>query len=236
MTGDQLNDDNVIDAWLQNAEPWTDAVRGRKIESRNLATDAAVIDAVMSRHPKTVLDIGCGEGWLARALAERGVNVTGVDVVPELIELAKSAGGGEFRVASHEEIAAGKLDIHADVAVANFSLIGKEAVDGLIHRAPDFLTESGHLVIQTMHPVIAGGDEPYHDGWREGSWAGFSDAFRKAAPWYFRTVGTWVKLLRDSGLHLEELREPIHPTTGKPASIILIASVASCPRDNTELS
>ena len=64
-----------------------------------------------SAAPSTVLDIGCGEGWLVRALAERGIRAIGVDVVPSLIERATQAGGGEFRVASYEMIAAGALDL-----------------------------------------------------------------------------------------------------------------------------
>lgn len=233
-----MSDESVVEAWLENAAPWVDAVRGRKIESRNLVTDSAIMDAVMSRRPKTVLDIGCGEGWLARALAERGVKVVGVDVVPDLIAKANASGGGEFRVASFEDIARGALDLKADVVVANFSLIGKDAVDGLIGRVPDLLEEGGTLIIQTLHPVIANEDDPYVNGWREGSWAGCGASFTKnAAPWYFRTLGTWVNLLRDSGLRLDELREPVHPATGKPASLIMLAvCIASCPPDNPALS
>jgi 2-polyprenyl-3-methyl-5-hydroxy-6-metoxy-1,4-benzoquinol methylase len=238
MSGDSLSDRNVIEAWLENAAPWTDAVRGRKIESRNLVTDNSILSAVTSRKPATVLDIGCGEGWLARALAERGVKVVGVDVVPELIDQANAAGGGDFRTVSFEQIAAGGLDLKADVVVANFSLIGKEAVDGLIGRVPDLLEKGGTLIIQTLHPVIANGDDPYVDGWREGSWAGCGSTFSKnAAPWYFRTFGTWVKLLSDSGLRLTDLREPVHPATGKPASVIMSAEcIAPCPPDYPALS
>jgi hypothetical protein len=155
-----------------------------------------------------------------------------VDAVPELIEKAKSLGGGEFRVASYEDIGAGGLDIKADVVVANFSLIGKEAVDGLIHSIPRLLNPAGALVIQTLHPIIEGDDLPYIDGWREGSWAGWGDEFRRAAPWYFRTIGSWIALLWDSGLYLEQLREPVHPETGKAASLLLIA----CPRTDRSLS
>lgn len=221
---DHFSDDEVIDAWKANADPWSDAVRGKKIRSRNLVTDQAVIDAVMSRNPKSVLDIGCGEGWLVRALNAEGVECIGTDVVPALIKRAREEGGGEFIVASYEDIASGKVHTRVDVVVANFSLIGKEAVDALVVRAPELLNDKGALVIQTPHPVVATEQNPYIDGWREGSWAGCGDNFSKPAPWYFRTLGTWVKLLRRSGLHLVDMREPVHPETGKPASVILIAA------------
>ena len=221
---ERFSDDEVIDAWNANAAPWSDAVRGKKIRSRNLATDQAIVDAVMSRNPRSVLDIGCGEGWLVRALNARGVECIGTDVVPELIDRAREAGGGEFIVASYEDIAAGKLQMSVDVVVANFSLIGKDAVDAIVARSPELLNANGALIIQTPHPVIATEQNPYIDGWREGSWAGCGDNFAKPAPWYFRTVGTWVKLLSDSGLHLVDLREPLHPETGKPASLILVGA------------
>lgn len=221
-----MSDERVIRAWSANADPWTRAIREERIASRKLVTNAAIIDAVMSRSPQTVLDIGCGEGWLIRALAQRGVEGIGVDVVPGLIEEARLAGDGDFRVASYEEIAEGKVDdIRADVAVANFSLIGGDAVDALVKYVPRLLTVSGSFVVQTLHPIFAIGDDPYADGWLEGSWDGCGSGFAEAAPWYFRTLGTWVRLFRDAGLELTDIREPIHPDTGKPASIIYIASL-----------
>jgi 2-polyprenyl-3-methyl-5-hydroxy-6-metoxy-1,4-benzoquinol methylase len=223
MSSDPLSDARIVDSWRKNASPWTAAVRQNQIASRALVTNKAILDAVLSRSPRTVLDIGCGEGWLARALADRGVRAIGVDVVPALIEQARKAGGGEFSVSSYEEIAAGALAVKVDVAVANFSLIGKESVEGVIRRAPSLLEQGGALVIQTLHPVASCGDESYADGWRQGSWAGFSPEFSDPAPWYFRTMETWESLLTSSGFRILETREPLHPETGKPASVIFIA-------------
>lgn len=222
MSIDPISDDKIVQSWNKNANPWTIAVRENQIESRTLVTNRAIIDAVLSRLPHTVLDIGCGEGWLARALAEHDVSVIGVDVVPALIEQAKRGGGGDFRVTSYEEIAEGHFDANVDVVVANFSLIGKESVEGVLRRAPELLNSSGALIIQTLHPVVATGDLPYEDGWREGSWSGFSDDFSDPAPWYFRTIGSWVRLLTESRFRILEMREPLHPQTRQPASVIFI--------------
>ena len=214
----------ILESWSRNAKPWTAAVRGGEIETRKLVTDAAIVDAVRARAPRTGVDLGCGEGWLVRALPE--VQMVGVDAIDGLVTQARAAGGGDFRVLSYEQIAAGELALSVDIAVANFSLIGKEAVDGLFAAAPTYLRAGGTLVVQTVHPVMACGDAPYADGWRAGSWAGFSDDFQDAPPWYFRTISRWIALFETHGLRVVEMREPLHPRTGKPVSLILVGQLS----------
>ena len=220
---DPLSDAKIVDSWHKNARPWSDTIRDDALESRRLVTNAAVVESVMSRAPRTALDIGCGEGWLARALAQRGVEVVGVDVVPALVERARQLGGGDFRVLSYEEIAAGALDARVDVAVANFALLGKESVEGLLRGVPALLMPGGALIIQTLHPVVASGELPYVDGWRAGSWKGFHAEFTDPPPWYFRTMGSWLRLLAASGFRVTQVMEPIHPATGQPASVLFTA-------------
>src|SRR3981081_2685004 len=130
MSTDPLSDARIVDSWTRNAAPWTDAVRENRIESRKLVTNRAIVDAGLDRGPGKILDIGCGEGWLVRALAEHGITGIGVDVVPSLIEQAARAGGGDFRVASYEEIADGLLDVKVDAVVGNVAVVGMERVAG----------------------------------------------------------------------------------------------------------
>lgn len=225
MNIDPLSDAKIVDSWRKNASPWTAAVREGQIESRRLSTDRAVVDAILDNSPHSVIDIGCGEGWLSRELADRGIKVLGIDVVPELISEAQRAGGGDFRVASYEEVIAGNIESRADVVVCNFSLLGNDCVERLFRAIPSLLNPKGSCIVQTLHPMSACGDSPYQDGWREGSWDGFSTEFTDPAPWYFRTTESWKKLFKDSGFRLREVREPTQPENGEPISTIFITEV-----------
>jgi len=230
MAEETVNEDRILRTWRCNAAPWTEAVRERRIASRREVTDAAIVDAVMNRAPRTVLDVGCGEGWLARALAQRDVSVLGVDVVPELVAAAQRAGGGEFRVLPYEALTPEAVGTRADVAVCNFSLLGETSVQAVFAAVPRLLTAGGAFIVQTLHPLAACGDAPYRDGWREGSWAGFGPEFSDPAPWYFRTLESWEALFAANGMRIVEFREPTYPESGGAVSAIFVAVAKSVGR------
>lgn len=214
-----LTDPEILKAWEINTNPWIKAIENNEIESRLLVTNQAIIDKILASKPNSVLDIGCGEGWLAAKLAEKGIDVSGIDAIPKLVEKARHV-SGKFEVCTYENLASHKFDRKFDSLVCNFALIGEKSTECVIKAAGKLLEPGGNFIIQTLHPVAACGDAPYADGWREGSWAGFSSAFTTPAPWYFRTIETWKKLFAGNGLNLKSVMEPIHPKTGKPASII----------------
>jgi SAM-dependent methyltransferase len=209
-------------SWEANARLWAAAVRSGGIESRRLATDAALLDAVVARRPRRVLDLGCGEGWLARALHARGIETVGTDGSAALIEAARVAGGGRFLVLSHAELARApeRAGSGFDVAVANFALLDDAAL-ALLASLRRVLAPGGALLVQTLHPLAAG--PPYRDGWRVERFAGFGaeDGGWRPMPWYFRTLGSWVALLGEAGYDLRALLEPAHPETGQPLSLLL---------------
>jgi 2-polyprenyl-3-methyl-5-hydroxy-6-metoxy-1,4-benzoquinol methylase len=216
-------EDDIVRSWHVNAEPWTRAIRLQSIASRKLVTDQAIVDAVRGVAPRRVLDIGCGEGWLARALRGHGIDVLGIDVVPALVAEAERLGPGDFEVHSYEELAQGRLNRGVfDAAVCNFSLLGEDSVEAIVRAVHSYLNAGGYFLVQTLHPVVACGAQPYRDGWRAGSWSGFSADFTDPAPWFFRTLASWYAMLRRCGFEVVECREPTARDAAAPSSVIFI--------------
>lgn len=217
---------SILDSWQVNAAPWSKAIADKAIESRQLVTNAAIVKAITQLQPASVLDLGCGEGWLSRALKNElpQATIKGIDAIPALIDAAKNLSTAiDYAVASYQDIIAGALrEEQHDLIAINFALFGDELVRDLLQTLRKHIADDGHLVIQTLHPVVACGDLPYQSGWREGSWAGFSSDFKDAHPWYFRTLEDWLALFLHCGYRIQSMQEPLHPKTGKPASVIFI--------------
>lgn len=228
------HDEHILRTWEANVAPWTRAVRAGEIRSRVAVTNEAILHAVRRLQPQRLLDLGCGEGWICHTLAQEGVRCVGVDAIAGLIDAAQAghppAGtAAEYAMHRYEDIAAGvMLERYRgafDVIVCNFALFGEALVPALLRALPALLTPQGHFVLQTLHPVMASREVPYADGWRDGSWAGFSAEFTDPAPWYFRTIGSWIDVLTTSGFSVTQLHEPLHPDTGMPASLLITAAV-----------
>lgn len=212
----------LLQSWHHNAQSWIEAIRTGAIESRLNVTDQAILLAVLGRQPERVLDLGCGEGWLLRALAKRAITAVGVDGDATLVEAARAAGASQVHLASYEALVEAKVDIGSgyDLICANFALLHQDIIP-LLAALNTLLAPGGALVIQTLHPwTVAAGD--YQDGWRQESFAGFKGQWQPM-PWYFRTLSSWLNALDMAGFRLAGLQEPQHPQSPEPQSLLLVA-------------
>jgi 2-polyprenyl-3-methyl-5-hydroxy-6-metoxy-1,4-benzoquinol methylase len=155
---DKLTDETIIEASWKNVHPWVAAIQNGEIATRLLITNKVIIDAVMERAAKTVLDVGCGEGWLVRELAAKGIDALGIDAISECIEIANKQKTGRFKVLSYEKTSSHELNEKFDVVVCNFSLLGEKSVNCLFQQIPSLLNESGLFIVQTVHPVVGCGN------------------------------------------------------------------------------
>jgi 2-polyprenyl-3-methyl-5-hydroxy-6-metoxy-1,4-benzoquinol methylase len=226
------------ESWETNATAWTDAVRQGRIPSRRLATDLAVVTAcerVLAARPSArVLDVGCGEGWLSRRLASPSVQVVGIDASAALVDTARQTSATsddrapQYEVVDYEELRRNPSRVGGPfgLIVCNYALLD-DTVAATLAALRARLERDGSLVIQTVHPWVAAGEGPYEEGWRLETFSSFERPFPSTMPWYFRTLGSWLRDIHATGLHVTLLEEPLHPETRRPLSLVITARRAA---------
>ena len=105
---------------------------------------------------RQTLDIGCGEGRLARDLKELGHRIVGIDSSPSLIAAARELDPSiDVRLA---DAAALPLDdACADLAVAFMSLQDIDGMPAAIREAARVLQPGGRLCLAIVHPINSAG-------------------------------------------------------------------------------
>ncbi len=78
-------------AWDARAERWHARAEANALAADRGAELDRIWDALRLSRDARVLDAGCGSGQWSIAFAERGARVTGIDLSPEMIRLARDA-------------------------------------------------------------------------------------------------------------------------------------------------
>ncbi len=104
---------------------------------------------------KSVLDLACGQGIFARALAAKGARVTGIDIAPELISMAKSHAGHneEYHVSSADNLSALGAGIFDD-AMTVLAIQNIEHAGRAFKEVSRTLKAKGRFVIILNHPAF----------------------------------------------------------------------------------
>jgi ubiquinone/menaquinone biosynthesis C-methylase UbiE len=120
--------------------------QARFLEGAN-AFDVAV-EAVVEARPRRLLEVGCGMGQFAAAVAERtDAEVVATDLSPRMVELA-SGRGLDAHVADVEALPF--ADAEFDCAAANWMLYHVPDVDRALGELRRVLEDDGTLVATTI--------------------------------------------------------------------------------------
>lgn len=155
-----LNDEGR-DLWNQKAEFW-DGLHGDEGNHFHRTLVSPAVERLLALQAgERVLDICCGNGVMARRLAQLGGRVTAVDFSPALIERAHQRGqsSGEaihYAVvdATDEEALAALGEGEFDAIVCTMALMDMPAITPLYRAVRRLLKPDGRFVFATAHPAF----------------------------------------------------------------------------------
>jgi SAM-dependent methyltransferase len=204
--------------WEAEAANWIRWARAPEHDSYWYYRDSFFDDVVPPPGRRT-LEIGCGEGRVARDLQDRGHTAVGIDTSPTLLQHAR-ASDPAGRYVRGDAIALPFCDEAFDIAVAYNSLMDVDDMPAVVREAARVLEPAGRLCISVTHPVSdAGrfaGKEPDAPFVIEGSYLGrrrFEETFeRDGLTMTFRgwcyPLEAYAWALEEAGFLVERIREP----------------------------
>ena len=213
--------------WEDVAPDWIDWARAPGLDSFWAYRDA--LRAFLPGPGRATLDLGCGEGRVARELTALGHTVTAADYSPSLLAAARQAGSARDYVVAD----AGALPFGAgafDRVVAYNMLMDVPDMPRAVAEARRVLAPDGILTVSLVHPFADRGrftsDAPDAPFSVAGSYFGrqhFSN--RVAEGGHHMTFDGWSYPLQDymaafeaAGLAMTGLREPVPDVDGFPAT------------------
>lgn len=165
---------------------------------------APLIDLLEPRPGDRVLDLGCGDGALARRLADAGVEVVGVDAAPELVAAARGR-GLDARVADGHAL---PFDDEFDRILSNAALHWMKRPDEVIAGMWRALRRGGRVAAEMGgHGNVESIRRSLEDGLDR---LGFDGG--AANPWYFPTAEAYRAKLERAGFEVPYIELIPRPT------------------------
>jgi len=222
--------------WDENAHVWTRLARAGYDTYRDHLNTPAFFAMLPEVRGLTGLDIGCGEGYNTRLLAQRGARVTAVDVSENFIRYAREVEqqeprGIDYRVAS--AVALPFADAAFDFAIATMSLMDVPEYDRALAEASRVIKPGGFFQFSICHPCT---DTPHRKnirdetrttrglelgGYFRGAKTRIAQWLFSAAPpelkqtlpkfqtpWFHRTLSEWLNAVIAAGFAIERVEEP----------------------------
>lgn len=145
------------DTYATNAMFWLRIIRETLDRYRTELTDAAVLSALGPVTGQTVLDAGCGEGYLSRELANRGAIVTGLDASSSLLAAARDERDRLGLNIDHYVASLGAIperDSTFDAIVCNHVLNDVENPPAILTELGRVTKPGGRLALLMLHPCF----------------------------------------------------------------------------------
>jgi SAM-dependent methyltransferase len=208
-----MTDPDLRSSWEAEAADWIRWAREPQMDHTFWRMNLPALLSLTPEPGRLTVDLGCGEGRVARELRSRAHNVIGIEGSASLAAAARAA-DPDFEVI-HGDAAAIPLGTGAaDLVIASMSLLNLDDMEGAVREVARVLQPGGRFVFSTVHPSNSAkplGDHPEAGSYfatyryaeqreREGLKMTFHDTHRP--------LSAYTGALEHAGLNVEALREP----------------------------
>jgi SAM-dependent methyltransferase len=197
------------DAWEHEASGWIAWARSPGTDHFFWRFSLPALLELTPAPGRLTVDLGCGEGRVARELLARGHRVVGVEGSPTLAEAAREP-DPRLEVHVADARAMPLDDGAADLCVASMMLLNVDDLDAVIAEVARVLAPGGRFCFSTTHPDSGrqkAGDDYFavvrfaETRERDGVRMTFHDVHRP--------LSSYFGALERAGLLVEAVREPV---------------------------
>ena len=208
--------------WDEHAQWWIDGFTDGADPEYVEQIIPLAVEELAGRHK--VLDLGCGDGQIARALAAQGSDVLGVDPTQLHIDVAIERGGGpRYVLGGATKIPADDESFDAVVACLVFEHI--DQMDEAMTEVARVLKPLGQFSFFLNHPLLQTPGsgwiddhiiDPPEQYWRIGPYLVETESIEEVEKdvyirFIHRPLSRYVNALLANGMNLERMVEPSPP-------------------------
>jgi 2-polyprenyl-3-methyl-5-hydroxy-6-metoxy-1,4-benzoquinol methylase len=181
--------------------------------TRQYLLNPALFALIGSIRGTTILDAGCGQGYLSRLLAKRGARVTGIEPSDAFFTYALHREQTEqlgIRYLQADLSTWTPTPNSFDVVIANMVLMDIPDYQAALTNCVAALQPAGKLIFSILHPCF----EEAGSAWEDKGYVAVQDYFRERAIkqtyGYFihRTLSTYLNSVVRAGCVIQQVLEP----------------------------
>jgi 2-polyprenyl-3-methyl-5-hydroxy-6-metoxy-1,4-benzoquinol methylase len=181
--------------------------------TRQYLLNPALFSLLAAVRGTTILDAGCGQGYLARLLARRGACVTGIEPSEAFYRYALRREETEqlgIQYLQADLSTWNPMPNHFAVVIANMVLMDIADYESALANCVAALQPKGKLIFSILHPCFEEAGSAWHDKGYVAVQNYFEQRAIKQTYGYFihRTLSTYLNSVLRAGCVIEQVLEP----------------------------
>jgi SAM-dependent methyltransferase len=229
------------DNWDAHAKEWIDWVRDPARQDTYWRFHRDRFLSLVPEAGRLTLDIGCGEGRVARDLHQRGHRVLGIDCSFTMCQATAGYIEDPSRVIAGDAARLPLADASADCAIAFMSLQDIDDMRGAVNEIARVLADGKKLVLAIVHPMYSAAGKTPDDNFvikrpyfTPDLCISVDTRDSRTMTFYreHRPLQAYISAVIEAGFSIEELVELTDEAEGKPIPMFLDILAVRRPREN----